>query len=181
MADAFKYKADVGVPSYDQIITFEHASGIPFTVSATTGGTHVSGSYHYKGNAVDTYSSAANMQSLAAWLYGYYPFILELIHAGGPGYFVNNGKKVPASFYGAATVSQHYNHVHCAMTLSGLAAARGSGAAGGSGTVTPNATLVSSTEVDGGAPGCLPVAATAAIPLLIGATDGIIRLVQHFT
>lgn len=121
----FKYAADVGVPSFKEIEAFCRGSNISFSVSSTTGGNHVSGSFHYKGNAEDLTSSPGNMQKLAGWLYGFSPYILELIHSGGSGYFVKNGVKVPAAYYGAATVSQHYNHVHLAMTLSGINAARG--------------------------------------------------------
>lgn len=126
----FKYGSDVGVPSYNDIIAFERRSNIAFSVTSTTGGSHVSGSFHYKGNAVDTTSSAGQMQQLAAWLYNYAEFMLELIHSGGSGYFVKNGKKVAGSYYGASTISQHYNHVHCAMTLSGIAAALGTNPSG---------------------------------------------------
>lgn len=122
---AFAYGSDVGVPSYHEIEAFCRKSNIPFSVSSTTGGSHVSNSYHYRGNAEDLVSSAGNMERLAAWLYQYYPYILELIHSGGSGYFVKNGQKVSASYYGASTVSQHYNHVHIAMTNSGIAAAQG--------------------------------------------------------
>jgi hypothetical protein len=130
MAD-FPYAGDVGVHSYDAIIAFEHTSGIPFTVSST----YRPGDpgYHGKGNAVDAYNSPANMVKLAQWWTQFTPFLLELIHSGGGGYFVKNGKPVSASYYGAATVSQHYNHVHVAVTNSGLNAIRsGNPASGGS-------------------------------------------------
>lgn len=159
----FPYAGDVGVPSYDQIIAFAHGSGVGFSVSATTGGSHVSGSYHYKGNAVDMVSSAGSMQSLAAWLYQYYPYILELIHSGGQGYFVKNGQKVGASYYGAATVSQHYNHVHLAMTLSGIEAAQGN---------APQAQGQDTTTVADTTPtsGCLPKLMMVA-PMMMGMVD----------
>lgn len=163
----FQYANDVGTPSYEQIIAFERRSGVPFTVTSTTNHSRmtVSGnvSLHFRGNAVDTVSSAGNMQALAAWLIRYAPYIMELIHSGGPGYFVKNGKVVAASYYGATIVSQHYNHVHCAMTLSGLAAAGGAG--GGVGTSrgqTPEAPVrvPSASGI-----GCLPQAATVAAAL----------------
>lgn len=160
----FKYASDVGVPSYHEIEAFERKSGIAFSVTSTTGGSHASGSYHYKGNAIDTASSAGSMQQLAAWLYGYAPYILELIHSGGSGYFVKNGVKVGASYYGAATVSQHYNHVHCAMTLSGLAAANG---ANPSGTQVQNVALQT---------GLLPSFNGCAFPVA-GAGAGIVAVV----
>lgn len=123
MAD-FAYASDVGVTSYPAIIDFEHTSGIPFTVS--NGGTYRPGDpgYHGKGNAVDVYSTAANMVKLAQWWTQFTPFLLELIHSGGGGFFVKNGKPVSASYYGTSVVSQHYNHVHVAVTNSGLNAIR---------------------------------------------------------
>jgi hypothetical protein len=126
---AFAFGGDVGVGSYTEIEKFCKGSGVGFSVSS--GLRSEAGSYHGTGNAVDLVSSAGSMQMLASWLYTTYAaYMLELIHSGGSGYFVKDGTKVPASFYGASTVSQHYNHVHVAMTLSGVAAARGSNPSG---------------------------------------------------
>jgi hypothetical protein len=160
----FAYATDVGSPSYQEIESFARGSGVGFSVSSTTGGSHANGSYHYSGNAEDLVSSAGSMQTLAAWLYGYYPYILELIHSGGPGYFVKNGEKVSASYYGASTVSQHYNHVHIAMTLSGIAAARGQANAGAT-TVQP---VASPASIQG--PPCLPTLILGG-GILIGVVD----------
>lgn len=102
----------------DQIVAFERKSGIPFNV---TSGVRNSNDYHGKGMAVDTASTAGNMQNLASWLYGFSPYLLELIHSGGPGYFVKGGKKVGSGYY-KSVVAQHYNHVHTAMNQAGLLA-----------------------------------------------------------
>jgi hypothetical protein len=126
----FQYGKDIGVPSYPEIERFCRQSGVDFRVSSTTSGGHVSGSYHYKGNAEDLVSSAGSMQQLAGWLLRFYPFWLELIHSGGPGYFVKNGEIKNASYFGASVVAGHYNHVHFAATLSGLSAAEQAGASG---------------------------------------------------
>lgn len=128
----FAYGGDVGVPSYNDIVLFAKRSGITFSVTSTTTGGHATSSYHYTGNAVDLASSAGQMIQLASWLYSYAPFELELIHSGGSGFFVKNGQKVTAAYYGAATVSEHYNHVHIAMTESGIKAAEGQSGSGGS-------------------------------------------------
>ena len=151
MSSSFAYSKDIGVHSYDQIVAFARKSGVPFTVSSTyrPGAVTVSGnkSLHAYGNAADLVSSAGSMQTLAGWIERYAAYTLELIHSGGKGYFVKNGKIVSAGYYGAAVVSQHYNHVHWGITLSGLAAAGGAGA--GSAVLTANETANS------GGTGCL--------------------------
>lgn len=174
---SFPYSGDVGQASYNAIIAFAHKSGIDFVVSATTGGSHVAGSYHYKGNAIDVYSSAGNMVKLAQWLYGYAPYELELIHSGGTGFFVKNGAKVPASFYGAATVSQHYNHVHIAMTNSGIKAAKPGGAGEVAGP-TPS-TGDGAPETPPGPIGCLPAVGALIMLGTTGAT-AIATIVEHW-
>jgi len=123
----FKYAGDVGQDSIKGIEAAENKSGIPHTVSSTyrPGSVTLSGhlSYHARKNAVDSYSSAGNMRSLAQWIIDHFaPYTLELIHSTGKGFFVHDGKIVSASAYGAAIVNQHYNHVHWAITNSGLQA-----------------------------------------------------------
>jgi hypothetical protein len=109
------------------------------------------------------------MQQLAGWLYDTYSaYLLELIHSGGTGYFVKDGKRVPASYYGASTVSQHYDHVHVAMTLSGIAAARG---------INPTGTVnVADTQGSalGGNGGC----ALPAVLLLAGVGSGVFAVIE---
>ncbi len=102
----------------DQIVAFERKSGVPFNV---TSGVRNSNDYHGRGMAVDTASTPENMVRLASWLYGYSPYLLELIHSGGQGYFVKNGSKVGANYY-RSVVAQHYNHVHTALNKAGLLA-----------------------------------------------------------
>lgn len=137
-ADSWKYGGDIGAPpSFQKIMDTEKSSGIAitsqssgFTGALGKGSGHVSNSYHYWGNAVDASSSAGNMIKLAQWIYqNFWASTLELIHSGGGGFFVHNGVKVSGSYYGATLVSQHYNHVHWAITMSGLAA--GPAASGG--------------------------------------------------
>jgi hypothetical protein len=133
---SFPYGKGVGIPSWQAIINLAGTSGIPFNVSSTVRTAQLIGhpDYHNTGNAVDLTASQANMVKLAQWFESNYtPYMLELIHSGGGGFFVKNGKQVTASFYGADTVSQHYNHVHIAMTNDGVNAAH----TGASPTVNP--------------------------------------------
>lgn len=165
---AFKYaRAADPAPSFPEIIKFMHMSNIPFTVSSTNGGKHVTNSWHYSSNAVDSYSSAGDMQRLAGWLINYAPYIGELIHSGGKGFFVKNGEVVPGSRYGAKLISEHYNHVHLGMTLSGVKAAEGQ--QGNSGTIsTEQAGTASHLKLTSG---CLPTAASVLI--LISSISGL--------
>ncbi len=104
----------------DEIVAFERKSGVPFKVTSAYKDRIGSRDYHGQGMAVDTADSAQNMVRLASWLYGYSPYLLELIHSGGAGYFVKHGARKGRGFYGAATVADHYDHVHTAMNRAGL-------------------------------------------------------------
>jgi len=125
---SFPYGKGVGTPSWQAIIDLANKSGIPFNVTSTVRVNQVLGhpDYHNTGNAVDLAASPANMVKLAQWFESNYtPFLLELIHSGGGGFFVKNGQQVSADYYGASTVNQHYNHVHIAATNGGVSAANG--------------------------------------------------------
>jgi hypothetical protein len=104
-----------------RITAFERQSGVPFTV--TSGYRAGDPGYHGKHMAVDAADSTQNMASLAKWLYGRAPYLLELIHSGGPGYFVKDGSTTSADTY-RSVVAEHYNHVHTAMSEAGLLAAK---------------------------------------------------------
>lgn len=65
--------------------------------------------YHNMGMAADL---IGNMTAIAEGFYGIPGSLLEEIHA--PSWFVKNGNKVGASYYGADVVNEHYNHVHIA-------------------------------------------------------------------
>lgn len=83
-------------------------------ITATTGGSHVSDSYHYKGRAVDLAGSSAEMNKAAKWISRYLtPSLTEGIH--NPGLSVKYGKKVPSSYWGSATWAEHANHIHLAV------------------------------------------------------------------
>lgn len=150
----FPWSSDVGTSSITAIEALARSSGITFTVTSTFRAGDPG--YHGKSNAVDMASSTASMDRLAAYLYQYSPYLLELIHSStaGPdngGWFVKNG--VRGYHYPADIVSQHYNHVHCATTMSALQAASSGKLAIPAGTVTAATTLK----------GCLPKAAASMI------------------
>ena len=162
MPDTFPYAGDVGRNSITAIEALARSSGVNYTVSSD----YRPGDpgYHGKMNAVDMVTSTVSMVTLAAYLYQYSAYLLELIHSGGDGYFVKNGKRVDRNFYGDTIVAQHYNHVHCAATISGLLAASHNGsdiipAGAGDGLKT--------------AAGCLKPAATTAI-ITIASIGGIV-------
>lgn len=85
-------------------------------------------SYHFTGNAVDfgddRSSGSPQQQSFALWVMQHYlPYTLELIHldADGTYFAVKYGKVVSYDFYGDETMKGHLNHVHWAITNTGLA------------------------------------------------------------
>jgi hypothetical protein len=103
-------------------------------VTATTGGTHATNSYHYRGEAIDVGSGGTTRSSaalhrhaltaqaakdrLAAFLYPLSSFITEEIHTratGTSGWYVKNGVRVGLLYYGKATAKAHINHVHFAI------------------------------------------------------------------
>lgn len=149
----FPYASDVGTRSIEGIESLARLSGVPISVSSTVR-TDDPGSWHYYQNAVDMVASTASMVVLAAYLYQYSAYLLELIHSGGDGYFVKNGERVSRAYYGDTIVAQHYNHVHCATTMSALQAI----ASNGADIIPAGAQNVVKT-----ASGCLKPAATTAI------------------
>lgn len=122
----FPYKSDVGTHSYLAIEAVAKQSGLPVKASSDfrPGSITITGnkSYHSFGNAVDFVTSKANMVSFAQWVSkNFAPYTLELIHSGGGGIYVRNG--VRGYQYSAPIVAEHWDHVHWAITLSGLRAA----------------------------------------------------------
>lgn len=114
----FAYAHDVGIDSIAAIQQLARSSKVPFSVTSTF--RPGDPGYHGKRNAVDMIGTVANMRKLAAYLYQYSPYLLELIHSNGA-FFVKNGAR--GFHYSPDVVSQHYSHVHCAATMSGLRAA----------------------------------------------------------
>lgn len=113
----------------EPITNFAARSGVPFNV---TSGMRNTNDYHGRGMAVDMASSVGNMVRLAKWLYQYSSQELELIHSGGGGFFVKNGKRVGSSYY-KSEIPSHFNHVHLAMNQAGINGAKVGGAAPGGG------------------------------------------------
>lgn len=93
-------------------------------------------SYHFTGNAVDFGDDEANgspqQTQFADWVaHTFGPASLEIIHQNADGSYTTwkNGQVVAgAAFYGQATMDEHRNHVHWAITQDGLKSVLGSGA-----------------------------------------------------
>lgn len=102
------------------------------TITSGTGGSHVSGSYHYKGEAVDIAGSGPEMFRASDWIKssGLYRKLAEGIH--NPNLAVKDGRMVSPSFYSGVWAG-HANHIHVAVAgaLGALGALRGGGAAAG--------------------------------------------------
>lgn len=128
------YGHDVGKDSVDALLAFAKSSGIPVNPTAIApdrSPPHADdGGYHSTHNAIDFAGSITAMDQFAAWAMKFAPYILELIHtsnaAPGGGYFVHDGQVVGSSVY-SSVLSGHYDHVHLAMTPSGVSAAGGGG------------------------------------------------------
>lgn len=84
------------------------------SVTSTTGGSHVSGSYHYLGEAVDVAGSTGVMHAASEWIKrsGLYRQLTEGIH--NPNLSVNEGHFVDPSYY-SAVWAEHANHIHLAV------------------------------------------------------------------
>lgn len=172
MANQFPYKGDVGEHSYLAIEALiknqSQFSGIRATSDFRPGSITISGnvSYHARGNAVDFIGSKADMIALAKWIRQYFaPYTMELIHSPEGGINVHNG--VTPYKYDAAVTQEHFNHVHWAITNSGLKA--GGAGTSGNGSFVPTALTLAGDAAKKGPPkvGCLvPTVITAS---LIGA------------
>jgi hypothetical protein len=103
------------------------------SVTSTTGGSHVSGSLHYAGEAVDLGGDTQTMFDASAWIKrsGIYRQLTEGIH--NPNLSVSDGHFVDPSFYSAVWAG-HADHIHLGVAhavgqiLSGM---RGGGFGGG--------------------------------------------------
>lgn len=83
------------------------------TITATTNGTHVFDSYHYRGEAFDASGSEPDMKAFAQYVVNNYGTVVtELIH--NPGFAYKNGMEVSPLFY-AQVWEGHKDHVHVAM------------------------------------------------------------------
>jgi len=80
------------------------AKAMGLTITSTTGGTHVAGSYHYQGRAVDVAGSPAQMARFFETLHNTRP--TELFY--DPKGAVKNGSDIPP-------IGGHSDHVHVAF------------------------------------------------------------------
>ena len=129
----FAYSKDIGVNSIPALTALANSSGI--TLPVISGYRAGAKGLHGTQNAIDIAGSADAMRQVAAYLYQYSAYLLELIHTNytvdGGGYYVKNGLKVPQSRYDAPDIDfpssniikGHVNHIHLAATMSGLQAA----------------------------------------------------------
>lgn len=111
--DAIKM-ADGGVVESFTGIASQHAPGLQLTSSYRD-----TNDYHGQGKAVDYSNGSGNTDEQLAWANyladNYQSQLAELIYSD-PRFTRNikDGKIVDPSFYGAATMAQHENHVHAA-------------------------------------------------------------------
>lgn len=76
--------------------------------------------YHGRGLAADIIGGGASgMARIARGFYGMSNRLLELIHSGGGGYFVKNGRRVGSGYY-SSVLAGHYSHVHVAANPNAL-------------------------------------------------------------
>jgi hypothetical protein len=130
-------------------------------VTATTDGTHVSGSDHYKGWAADMSGASGTMYSASQWIKssGMASQLKQGIH--NPNLSINAGASVSPSFWGAGTWAGHANHIHLAIA-GALGALHGGnvGAGLGMGSVDLSKALINAPNLNArGAPGNMAQAA----------------------
>lgn len=131
LATTFKYASDVGTDSVPGIKLAAADSGLvpPLIDTNDYDPPPTGGGYHLTHNAVDWSNGGdkgtPEMDKFAAWVaLTYGVFCLEIIHVNQDGTTVEwkMGQQMPTGWYGQATLAQHHNHVHWAITNSGLAA-----------------------------------------------------------
>jgi TP901 family phage tail tape measure protein len=123
----------------DALSRFGRANGL--SVTSTTGGKHVAGSYHYKGDAVDLAGTPAQMMAFAKKAMAEFgPKLVELFY-DPLGKYVKNGRTV------AGAIGGHSDHVHIAAT--NLAALKSGGRSGGGGGATKLTGKLSAQQIRG--------------------------------
>jgi len=65
------------------------------------------------GRAFDAIGSPTNMRHFARWVRLNHPNVTEGIHK--PNLSIDNGRRVPSSFWGSKVWNEHANHVHIAV------------------------------------------------------------------
>lgn len=86
------------------------------TITSTTTGGHVKGSYHYKGRAVDFGGDSARLASLAAAALEHPQDFAEMFYTGpgNPGRFIKDGKVYANAKLDQSVAAHHHDHVHLA-------------------------------------------------------------------
>jgi hypothetical protein len=83
--------------------------------------------FHGSGRAMDVAGSTGQMLKFAGFMASTFGSkLLELIHTP-LGWGIDNGARVPLSYWGAATNADHYDHVHVAMQRGGKIGGAGTG------------------------------------------------------
>lgn len=103
-----------GGPSLGFLTPLAHRFGLQ--VTSTTGGKHVSGSYHYRRRAEDYGGDESRMAALQHYALTHPRQFAEVFYTG-PGaapYFVKNGKVYPISQLDRFDRDNHRDHVHLA-------------------------------------------------------------------
>lgn len=95
-----------------QLLSFAKQEGI--TVTSTTGGEHVAGSYHYQGRAIDVAGSAAQMLQFFRDALATFGSSLKELFYDPAGVYVKNGQTIQGAIGG------HSDHVHIALAAGGV-------------------------------------------------------------
>ncbi len=95
------------------------ASAPGLSITSTTGGNHVSDSWHYQGRAVDIGGPVPAMYKASEWIKssGLYRDLLEGIH--NPNLSISDGHPVDPSFYSGVWAG-HADHIHLAAAVGAL-------------------------------------------------------------
>lgn len=104
------------------------------SITSTTGGTHVKGSYHYSGRAVDIGGPQRTMDSAGSWIQkNMAGSLAEGIHNSTLA--VDNGRRVNGASTFSSVWGGHRDHVHLAARKGGIARFAKGGLAGFTGPV----------------------------------------------
>ena len=107
-------------PGITQVLAAVLANNAGLSITSTTGGGHVPGSFHYSGRAVDLGGSSGSMSSASNWIKrsGLYTALAEGIH--NPNLAVDNGHIYSGAGPFGAVWAEHINHIHLAKQKGGL-------------------------------------------------------------
>lgn len=94
----------------------QFAAPYGLTVTSTTGGRHVKGSYHYKAKAVDFGGEPARLGALAEAALRNPGQFAEMFYSGpgNPGFYIKDGRVYPLEQLSESVRDGHTTHVHIA-------------------------------------------------------------------